>query len=273
MSWMKNLDDNMEIGSIKAIPKTHNSCAVNPLKKMMKIPWMWAKCQKYDISQQVYMGVRAFDLRLNPISKEQSNKNNIMISHTLMSDYTLLRVMNELSIFLQENPDEFIFLFLNSEWKQKDNWDENSLKVMWEIINRFDIIENDVSLKTPIKVVRGRIIPIPESYVYSASYCNGKLNEDAILTNISWNLDSLEKVKKSIVLFLRKNLNPEKLLELQLNYIPYKGVFPPMMVSYLTNNWFLKSIFSLYSINNHLGFVGVDFINQNITEAIYVMNL
>ena len=37
MSWMKNLDDNLEIGSIKSIPKTHNSCAVNPLKTIMKI--------------------------------------------------------------------------------------------------------------------------------------------------------------------------------------------------------------------------------------------
>ena len=162
---MKTLDDNLNIGLIKAIPKTHNSCAVDPLKKSLIVPWLWAKCQKYDISHQLNIGVRGFDLRLNPISKDQTNKNDILISHTLMSDYTLTRVLDEMQTFLNDNPEEFIFLFLNSEWKKKNNWDDNSLNILWEIINNHPIIETDINLETPIKVVRGRIIPIPENYL------------------------------------------------------------------------------------------------------------
>ena len=99
MSWMKNLDDNLRIGSIKAIPKTHNSCAIKPKKKKMTVPWLWAKCQKYDITQQLNMGVRAFDLRLNPIMENQKNKNDILISHTIMSNYTLNGALQENEYF------------------------------------------------------------------------------------------------------------------------------------------------------------------------------
>lgn len=271
MSWMKNLDDNLRIGSIKAIPKTHNSCAIKPKSKKMTVPWLWAKCQKYDITQQLNMGVRAFDLRLNPIMENQKNKNDILISHTIISNYTLNRVLQEMNTFLEESPDEFIFLFLNSEWEKRFNWDESSLNVLWNIINKYSIIETDINLDTPIKVVRGRIIPIPESYILTDK-CNGRLNETYVKTNNSWSLTSLSNVKESIYNFLTANLNVKKLLEIQLNYLPYRGIIPPMFVSYMTNKWFLDNVFNLFTTNNNIGFIGVDFINQNVTEAIYTLN-
>ena len=80
---MKTLDDNLNIGLIKAIPKTHNSCAVDPLKKSLIVPWLWAKCQKYDISHQLNIGVRGFIfssiLSIFPTQKK-FNKFNLIIN-------------------------------------------------------------------------------------------------------------------------------------------------------------------------------------------------
>ena len=233
------------------------------------MPWQWAKCQNKSIKKQLEVGIRAFDLRFRKL------KNGIInIPHGFLSSYTLTKVLIEINEFLEEHPSEIVFLFFKREWNTRDQWTEKDNRNVWKKINRYKTIEENINMNASIGELRGKIIPIPEYFLFN-KLCKGKINAyEDILVNNSWDLKSLCRVTNSIKHFLLESNEEQnyKILELQLNYVACCGIIPPRISSFFTNLWFRNNIKKIKKWNNKPGFIGIDFANEKICKAIYEMN-
>jgi hypothetical protein len=270
MNWMKEIDDNKRIRDLNSIPKTHNSCAVTPRYCSMYIPWQWAQCQNKSITRQLAIGVRAFDIRLRRLKNGSIN-----IPHAFQSSYYIESLIEEISDFLKNNPSEMVFLFFKREWNTRGEWNVSYIRDLWKIINKGPVIDKNIDLNEPIKNLRGKLIPIPEKNLYNEK-CKGKLDGySCISVNNSWDLTNMCSVNDSIKNFLIENNgdNRNKALEIQLNYLPLKGIVPPRIISFFTNLWFRIKIEEIKKWNDKPGFIGVDFVNKKICKKIYEMNL
>tara|TARA_B100001142_G_C14324579_1_gene651743 strand:- start:959 stop:1771 length:813 start_codon:yes stop_codon:yes gene_type:complete len=269
MEWMKKLEDDRRIRDLNAIPKSHDSGAVHPYKCIELLPWQWAKCQNKSITSQLNVGIRAFDLRFRKLKDGKIN-----IPHGFLSNYTLRGVLIEINKFLKEHPSEIVFLFFKREWKSRDKWNEKDTRDVWKEINKYKTIEEDININTKIKDLRGKIVPLPEYFIFN-HLCKGKLNAyDNIIVNNSWCLKSLCSVTSNIKNFLLECKEDEeyKILEIQLNYVAFYGVIPPRIASFFTNLWFRNNVKKIKQWNEKPGFIGIDFAGKKTCKAIYQMN-
>jgi len=269
MDWMKNLDDKIRIRDLNAIPKSHDSGAVRPRRCLLYFPWQWAQCQNKSITKQLEVGIRAFDIRLRRLKNGKMN-----IPHGFESKYYMWEVIREIRDFLKKNPSEIVFLFFKREWNTREEWKYSYTRELWKEINMGPVIKQNINLNEPLKNIRGKIIPIPEYYLYDSS-CKGKLNcyED-ILVNNSWSLKTLCGVTNNIKNFLIENNDDSKykILEIQLNYVAFCGIIPPRIASFFTNIWFRNNIKTIKKWNNKPGFIGIDFADKKTCKSIYEMN-
>ena len=266
---MKNLKDDRRIRDLNAIPKSHDSGAVNPDKCIECFPWQWAKCQNKSIIGQLEVGIRAFDLRFRKLKNGSIN-----IPHGFLSNYTLTKVLIEIDEFLESHPSEMIFLFFKREWNTRNDWIEKDIRNVWKKINKYQTITQDININSTIGELRGKIIPVPEYFMFS-NLCKGKINAyENILVNNSWSLKSLCSVSSNIKNFLLECKDEEeyKLIEIQLNYVACCGIIPPRFVSFFTNLWFRNNIKKIKKWNDKPGFIGIDFAGKKTCKAIYKMN-
>ena len=268
---MKDLKDDRRLRDLNAIPKSHNSGAVAPKKCIKLLPWQWAKCQHKSITSQLKAGIRAFDLRFRKLENGRIN-----IPHYFLSNYTLTRVLIEIDNFLEEHPSEIVFIFFKREWNTRDQWTEKDNREIWKKINRYKTIEHPINNNSTIGSLRGKIIPIPEYFLFN-TLCKGKMNmyED-IMVNNSWDSKSLCNVTSRIKSFLLYNKEDEddayNMLELQLNYVAACGIIPPRIAAFFTNIWFRNNTKKITKWHKKPGFIGIDFADKKICKAIYNMN-
>ena len=269
MDWMKKLDDNRKICDLNAVPKSHNSGAVKPLNSLAYIPWLWAQCQNKSITQQLEVGIRAFDLRLR-----RKKNGKIIIPHCLESSYCVQKVIKEISNFLKKNPSEIVFLYFKRAWDTRKEWQPFHTRELWSKINEGPVIKQNINSNEPLKDIRGKIIPIPEYHLHS-SLCKGKLDScENILVNNSWSLKTLCGVTKNIKHFLKENndYDKNKILEIQLNYVTLNGIIPPRIASFFTKKWFRIKSKRIKTWNDKPGFIGIDFADKETCKSIYEMN-
>ena len=202
---MKKLDDNRRIRDLNAIPKSHDSGAVHPGKWLECLPWQWAKCQNRSITGQLKVGIRAFDLRFRKLENGTIN-----IPHCFLSNYTLTKVLIEIDKFLEEHPSEIVFLFFKREWNTREQWTEKDTRYVWKKINRYKTIEQSINNNSIVGSLRGKIVPVPEYFIFN-HLCKGKLNAyDNLIVNNSWSLKSLCSVTSNIKKFLLEWFNLNK---------------------------------------------------------------
>ena len=115
-NWMAVLPDRASLFSL-SIPGTHDAGTKG-------FSWS-AECQRYSISEQLSLGVRAFDLRPGV------NGNDLVIYHSEMvhGNETLNSIFDTYESFLAAHPGEFLFVFLKNE-TGKDNWGQLMKQVL-----------------------------------------------------------------------------------------------------------------------------------------------
>lgn len=118
-NWLSNIDDNKDLLSIN-IPGTHD--CVTQYVQFSHI----SKCQEMDIYSQLYLGVRALDIRV------QSNNNTLKMVHGIAKarnkanpfspQMDMSDVLEQCYRFLNENPSEtIIFQFKNDSNKEREH--------------------------------------------------------------------------------------------------------------------------------------------------------
>lgn len=238
-------EDKTKIKEINMILKSHNSCTQKPRHKYMWIPWIWAKCQRFSVKRQLEKGVRALDLRV-----KKGNNNIIRISHRFESSYTLHSCLEEIESFLKENPREFVFVFIKRDWTTREQWKLSDTLEMWKQLNKYSIIEKNIWNDTKIEEIRNKIIPITENFLM---YNNEIKNDDIkkygqmkgrITPITTWNMETIKKVKKKIFEHVKENIElkheRKDLMEIELNYILWKGIVPPYFVSKYMKRWYKR---------------------------------
>lgn len=157
MNWMSNYS-NISLKDL-IIPGSHDSFAnyfksyshndlnlpiiFNPIIKR------WAKTQNKTITEQLNLGIRYFDIRV------EEYKNVFYCVHSLLS-HTLYDVLNEILLFIKNNPTEKILIDINHIYNITDI---NILKNYVKSIFEGYLVKNNIkNLNKPIKKVKGNIL-------------------------------------------------------------------------------------------------------------------
>ena len=93
--WMGNLKDDTLVCDV-VIPGSHDAGCY-------QMNWL-GETQQFTIGQQLKMGVRYFDLRVN------KKDDNYVIFHSIINGVDFLPILEELKNFIIENPTEILLL-------------------------------------------------------------------------------------------------------------------------------------------------------------------
>ena len=103
LDWMARLDDETSLNEIY-LPGTHDSGALYSFLGVS------GKCQSYTIEEQLAMGVRFFDIRL------QLRDNKLAVVHSFVDQkLSFDEVLNNYRAFLDTNPTEFIIVSIKQD--------------------------------------------------------------------------------------------------------------------------------------------------------------
>lgn len=141
--WMASIDGDRSLAAL-TIPGTHDTCALR------RIPFV--RCQSYGPRDQLEMGVRFLDLRVN------DNK-DMEISHGPMRvDNTLVHVLKGCREFLDEHPTETILVSIKQEHTKSD---KARLARRWKSTTKQfkDILHTSSHLPT-LGAARGKVVVI-----------------------------------------------------------------------------------------------------------------
>jgi hypothetical protein len=290
MNWMSRLSDGDNWTDIKIIPSTHNSAAIKPMEGYKCIPWFWAKCQNNSVQTQLGMGIRGFDLRLSNI------EGGVYIGHTLISNSNFNDILKTMKSFLNDNPSEFIFMFIKPDWPTRNKWNFNNVQELWDNFKDIDdytsgfdntiFLDPNINIKEVIiKNLRGKLIIIPDGKF--CPYRNTSLNKGVATLPMNffnvcetWNKNTVKNAKETIIHFIdaeckmnNKNTNNEEVQIvntnnnyniIQINVVV--NLVPPYFVSKYMNNWLIKNITNYK--DKCLGFVSIDFANKPVVNSL-----
>lgn len=114
-SWLDSISDDVTLSQL-TMPGSHDAGA--------KYGTIWHKCQNNSYYDQMKMGVRVLDGRVGP---------NLDVYHGGWRMGSFSTLIDDISIFLSENPSEFIILSLkdeNYDGKSKSDWSKGVAKIM-----------------------------------------------------------------------------------------------------------------------------------------------
>ena len=144
--WMSHIPDNRSIARI-SLPGTHDSGSAslpeNTLTSM-------GHTQNFTVTEQLFDGIRAFDIRL---------KSNMKYGHNLTCRDGFDESLVDIDKFLKDYPSEFIVALVGSD--EGGKWDEEMTANYKALINKYPhLFVEDFSPSTPISDVRGKVLVI-----------------------------------------------------------------------------------------------------------------
>ena len=264
MPWMSYIHDDTKISDI-SIPGTHDSGATHSIFDVS------GKCQDLSIKQQLRVGVRFFDLRLQLVNDE------FKIVHSFVKqNLSFKKVMKDLSNFINENNSEFIIISLKKEASDKNSTLDFKDKLTSDLNEYKDVISFDKELPEYINDARGKIyifdrygldygIPLSNWSDDTSFEVNNYYVQDNYCIS-----DLKEKQEDIIKAIDYKNSNDNIVINFTSCYLDYG--FPPTYAGSSANKinpWFYDYINE--SIMK-LGIVVMDFMTIDLAKAIYMRN-
>lgn len=144
--WMMYVPDNRAISRI-SIPGTHDAGSASlPENSITSM----GHTQNFTVTEQLYDGIRAFDIRL---------KKNMKYGHTLACRDGFDESLVDIEQFFKDNPSEFIVALVGSD--EGGKWDAEMQTAYKALIDKYShLFIEDFSPSTPIGDVRGKILVI-----------------------------------------------------------------------------------------------------------------
>jgi 1-phosphatidylinositol phosphodiesterase len=283
--WMSRIPDNRAIVLIN-LPGSHDSTAYN----MFCLGSCFAKTQDLDITSQLNIGVRLFDIRVTKRSNlfESDLINDIICCHGICDCYhteknrkvnlTYEHVLEEIKLFLQKNPSETVII------KTKSGRGNKSLNLQFasEI---FDNILGDISVeyndKCTLGQLRGKVVNVFDKYnsiegtdiiSIHEKYTNGNSNFNEFKVNGDLKVREIMELMEK---YYYKIDEAENYMKLPLNYeTSCTGEFTKIipLPRYEANivNKFLREY--EFRRGYYYGWISADFIDELITKKIIESN-
>ena len=105
--WMAALEDTARLNSL-TIPGTHDSGALHSIAEIS------GKCQTLSIKEQLQIGVRFLDIRLQLVNNE------LKVVHSFVDQMTDFEdTLNDMVTFIRENPSEFLLVSIKEDASPK----------------------------------------------------------------------------------------------------------------------------------------------------------
>ena len=288
--WMSKINDKKKLVLIN-IPGSHDSAAY----LINNIGSCFAQTQYIDITSQLHIGVRIFDIRItrnNECCSWNDNEiknwmDNVICCHGICNCFhlennkkinlTYISVLQQIKNFLNKYPSETIIVRTNSGRGNKFQ----NIQMATEI---FDSILGDISVEYNNKLilgdVRGKVV-----YIFNNSfeggtgiipihqkYTNGKSNFNEF--KVDGNL-KVKEIQELLEIYNYTFDDAEKNIKLPLNFETsctgeyYKIIPLPKCEANIVNK-FLKEF--NFKKGYYYGWIAVDFIDEFITRKIVETN-
>ena len=143
-SWMKKLDDSTSLRNIN-MPGSHDSMALYSIADLA------GQCQSLSLEDQLNLGVRFIDIRL------QLNNNKLKVVHGIVDERASFNdVTSVVESFLEKNPSEMIIMSIKEEADAKSSSIsfEDSLKTYLDK----EVYLKEKALPSHLGDVRGKVI-------------------------------------------------------------------------------------------------------------------
>ena len=266
--WMSKVSDETRLIEM-SIPGSHDSGATHSIFDVA------GKCQELNIKQQLNVGVRFFDLRLQLVGDE------FRIIHGPVDQKLKFKsVLKDLTSFIKKYDSEFLIVSI----KQEDSSINNTRsfeEVLKENLDEFsDYISFDKELPSLVKEARGKIHILSRHYLdfgypsYSGWMDDTTFTLGELYVQDNYCIDSIEEKKEDIKSTINRS-NDVSNDKLVINFTScyLDNAFPPSYAG--TAAKYINPWFNDY-IKEHddfkLGVVVSDFINKEIAELIYRRN-
>ena len=264
MPWMSYIHDDTKISDI-SIPGTHDSGATHSIFDVS------GKCQDLSVKQQLRVGVRFFDLRLQLVNDE------FKIVHSFVKqNLSFKKVLKDLSKFIKEYNSEFIIISLKKEESDVNSTLDFKEKLTSDLNEYKDIISFDNELPEYINDARGKIYIMDRyglDYGLPLSYWSDdtsfEVNNYYVQDNYCIN-DINEKKEDIIKAIEYKKTSDNIVINFTSCYL--ENEFPPTYAGSSANKinpWFYDYI---NESNMKLGIVVMDFMTIDLAKAIYMRN-
>lgn len=273
-SWMSHISDSTSIDMI-SMPGTHDSGALHSLADVA------GKCQDLSIKNQLEIGARYLDVRL------QSVANTLSVCHgPINEDLTLKNVLSDCRSFLMENETEAIVLSVKEEEKEINSTISFEDALLNELKEYKDVLYLGTGIPT-MQMIRGKICLMSryannsigiDSYAGWGDSCTFDMNNGVNMhIQDTYYLSNVEQKKEQIKECLEYSTNyanshTEDVLTLNFfsGYLS-KG-FPPsysVPVAKEINKWALDTLPNY----DATGIAIFDFLNKDLAKAVWSKNL
>ena len=160
IEWMYYLNDSLDIRKL-SIPGTHDSCASIFINSPIILWWIKTmyQCQSWSIEEQLFAGIRYFDLR---------PAGDGIIYHIYgKTKYSMNLIFEIFKNFLNEHPSEGLIVRLQFQEKNYgDNIDQSKEKEIYKVLDNYnDILYKDNDVPSVGKL-RKKIFIILENLEY-----------------------------------------------------------------------------------------------------------
>ena len=142
--WMSALEDDRAINEL-SIPGTHDSGATHSIADVA------GKCQSMSIEDQLYIGVRFFDIRLQLIGND-FNIVHSFVDQGLDFDDALSAMVD----FVRENPSEFLIVSIKKDTDSK-NPKGDFATILEDALREYSEISTSTTLPKTVGEARGKI--------------------------------------------------------------------------------------------------------------------
>ena len=142
--WMSALDDGAALNSI-TVPGTHDSGALHSIAEIS------GKCQTLSIGEQLKIGVRFLDIRLQLVNNE------LRVVHSFtdqMTDYE--DVLGDMIDFIRDNESEFLIVSIKEDASPKSS-DKSFCEVLEAMLLSYSEVSTARELPETVGAARGGI--------------------------------------------------------------------------------------------------------------------
>ena len=145
--WMSALEDDRAINEL-SIPGTHDSGATHSIADVA------GKCQSLSIEDQLYIGVRFFDIRLQLVGDDFNVVHSFVDQATDFDD-----VLVEMVDFITENPSEFLIVSIKEDADSKKA-EGDFATLLEKELREYSQISTSTTLPKTVGEARGKIFII-----------------------------------------------------------------------------------------------------------------
>ena len=265
--WMKQLPDDTHLCQM-SIPGTHDSGALHSIGDVA------GKCQDLSIAEQLAIGVRFLDIRL------QLKNDQFVVVHSFVDQaLTFEKVLEDIHAFMKAHPSETLIISIKKEADTVNSAKGFADALEKKLTEYKEMFAFDKTLPETLGEMRGKVyvisrysdasigVPADNGWQDSTTFELGELyiQDNYCISSTDVKIDDIKKT------ILYSSSHDDKLT---LNFAScyLDNGFPPLYAGTAAldvNHWLKENI---QQYNGSLGIVICDFITNDLAKSIYERN-